>query len=53
MKAESPALKLGFKNFPLDRFGALKPEFKNEVAKIQRKYKTSLSGNAAYPPINP
>jgi hypothetical protein len=28
VKPESPALRLGFKNFPMDRFGVIKPEFK-------------------------
>ena len=28
VKKDSPALKLGFKNFPMDQFGVLKPELK-------------------------
>jgi hypothetical protein len=28
VKEDSPALKLGFKNFPMDQFGVLKPELK-------------------------
>ena len=27
VRPNSPALKLGFKNFPMDQFGTLKPEF--------------------------
>jgi hypothetical protein len=32
----SPALALGFRNFPMDRFGVLKPAFQREVAKARR-----------------
>ena len=33
VKFDSPAIKLGFKNFPMNRFGVLKPEFQIEAAK--------------------
>ncbi len=35
---DSPALKLGFKNFPMDNFGVRKPEFKKIAAEAHRKY---------------
>lgn len=34
----SPALKLGFRNFPMDRFGVLKPAFRQEVAQMPRTF---------------
>ncbi len=34
----SPALKLGFRNFPMDRFGVLKPAFRREVAQEPRAF---------------
>lgn len=33
LREDSPALKLGFQNFPMDQFGVMKPEFK-AIAKI-------------------
>jgi len=35
VKPESPALKLGFKNFPMDQFGVQKPEFIKMVENTQ------------------
>jgi len=34
----SPALRLGFRNFPMDRFGVLKPAFRQEVAQVARTF---------------
>lgn len=34
----SPALKLGFRNFPMDRFGVLKPAFQREAAQEPRAF---------------
>ena len=39
VKPESAALTVGFKNFPMDRFGVLKPRFQAEVRKVPRKYR--------------
>lgn len=39
VKPGSPALKLGFKNFPMNQFGALKPAFQIEVARESRKFR--------------
>jgi len=36
VRPNSPALKLGFKNFPMDNFGVLKPEFQAEAKKEHR-----------------
>ncbi len=38
VKPDSPAIKLGFKNFPMNRFGVLKPEFQIEAAKESRAF---------------
>jgi hypothetical protein len=35
---DSPALKLGFKNFPMDNFGVLKPEFRKIAEAAHRTY---------------
>jgi hypothetical protein len=35
---DSPALKLGFKNFPMDNFGVRKPQFKKIADEAHRKY---------------
>jgi len=35
VKPNSPALKLGFKNFPMDKFGVIKPEYKAEAEQAQ------------------
>jgi len=35
---DSPALALGFQNFPVDRFGVRKPEFQAEVAGVDRSF---------------
>jgi len=35
---DSPALKLGFKNFTMDQFGVRKPEFKRIAAEAHKKY---------------
>ena len=34
VKPESPALKLGFKNFPMDQFGVISPELKRKAEKV-------------------
>ena len=34
VKADSPALKLGFKNFPMDKFGTQKKEFQPVIEKV-------------------
>jgi hypothetical protein len=34
VKPESPALKLGFKNFPVDQFGVVSPELKSLAEKV-------------------
>jgi hypothetical protein len=39
VRAESPALKLGFKNFPMNKFGVLKPAFQLEASKAPRKFR--------------
>ena len=39
VKAASPALDLGFKNFPMDQFGTQKVDYKEIVAKVHRKYR--------------
>lgn len=36
VKDESPAIKLGFKNFPMDRFGTQKKEFQPIIRRITR-----------------
>ncbi|MBN2328978.1 MAG: right-handed parallel beta-helix repeat-containing protein, partial [Candidatus Omnitrophica bacterium] len=36
VQPDSPALKLGFKNFPMDQFGASKPEFQRKAALAPR-----------------
>jgi len=38
VKPDSPALKLGFKNFPMDNFGVLKPEFRTEAEEGHRLF---------------
>ena len=38
VKPESPALKLGFENFPMNRFGTSKPEFQAIAATADRAY---------------
>lgn len=38
VKPDSPALKLGFKNFPMNRFGVLKRSFQHEVTKEPRRF---------------
>jgi parallel beta helix pectate lyase-like protein len=38
VKPASPALKLGFENFPMDEFGVTKPEFQAEVARVERSF---------------
>ena len=37
VRAGSPALKLGFKNFPMDTFGVLKPAFRAEAERGHRE----------------
>jgi hypothetical protein len=39
VKPNSPTLKLGFKNLPMDQFGAQKPEYRAIAAKVKRKYR--------------
>lgn len=38
VKAGSPALKLGFQNFPMDNFGVDKPEFVKEASQADRTF---------------
>ena len=38
VRPESPALKLGFKNFPMDNFGVLKPRFRAEAEEGRRLF---------------
>ena len=38
VQPNSPALKLGFKNFPMDNFGVLKPEFQAEAEEGHRLF---------------
>jgi hypothetical protein len=38
VRPDSPALKLGFKNFPMDNFGVLKPEFRDEAKEGHRRF---------------
>jgi len=35
---DSPAIQLGFENFPMDQFGVYKPEFVKELANIERAF---------------
>ena len=39
VKPASPALYLGFKNFPMNQFGTQKADYKEIVAKVRRKYR--------------
>ncbi len=39
----SPALKLGFENFPMDRFGVTKPKLRAEVARVERSFVPSVA----------
>ena len=38
VQPNSPALALGFKNFPMDNFGVLKPEFRTEAEEGHRRF---------------
>ncbi|MGC9327499.1 MAG: right-handed parallel beta-helix repeat-containing protein [Candidatus Hinthialibacter sp.] len=38
VQPDSPALQLGFKNFPMDQFGVSKPEFQRKAALAPRTY---------------
>jgi len=38
VQPNSPALELGFKNFPMDNFGVLKPEFQKEAEEGHRRF---------------
>lgn len=38
VRPNSPALALGFKNFPMDNFGVLKPEFRSEAEEGHRRF---------------
>jgi len=44
---ESPALRLGFKNFVMNRFGVLKPAFQREAAREQRHFKPAPTESEA------
>jgi len=44
---DSPALELGFKNFPMDQFGVRKPPFQREAAREPRRFKPALTQPAA------
>uniref|UniRef100_UPI0032174330 PDZ domain-containing protein n=1 Tax=uncultured Draconibacterium sp. TaxID=1573823 RepID=UPI0032174330 len=43
LKENSPAFKIGFKEFPLDNFGVTKPEFQKEAEAAYKKYAPSLN----------
>ncbi len=43
VKEGSPALRLGFRNFPMDQFGVLKPAFQREAAKEPRAFAVAAS----------
>ena len=45
VRPESPALKLGFQNFAMDRFGVMKPEFQAEVAGVERSFVPTVAGS--------
>ena len=49
VKPESPARKLGFKNFAMTSFGVEKAAFKREVAKEPRKYGLTAAGTGSKP----
>lgn len=53
VKPESPALKLGFENFPMDQFGVLKPEFQSEIAKVERKFQPAPAKTKSTSQRNP
>jgi len=38
VREDSPALKLGFRNFSMDRFGVLKPAFRAEASREPRSF---------------
>lgn len=42
VRPNSPALKLGFKNFPMDNFGVLKPEFRAEAQEGHRRFDQTI-----------
>ncbi len=50
VKADSPALKLGFENFPMDRFGVLKAEFQSEAARETRAFKPAATVRSGQSP---
>jgi len=43
VRPNSPALKLGFKNFAMDNFGVLKPEFRAEAEEGHRRFDQTRS----------
>jgi len=43
VRPNSPALKLGFKNFPMDNFGVLKPDFRAEAEEEHRLFDQTKS----------
>jgi hypothetical protein len=45
---DSPALQLGFKNFPMNQFGVTKPEFQHMVASIPRTFTPAPTESAAH-----
>ena len=47
VKPESPVLKLGFQNFPMNRFGVLKPALQREAAKEIIKNLIGAGGKSA------
>ena len=47
VQAESPALRLGFKNFVMNRFGVLKPAFQLEATREQRRFKPAPTESKA------
>jgi len=42
VRPDSPALKLGFKNFPMDNFGVLKPKFRAEAKEEHRRFDQAI-----------
>lgn len=48
VKPDSPALKLGFKNFEMGNWGVTKPDFKEIVATVERDYNYRRDYNRAF-----
>jgi hypothetical protein len=43
VQPESPALALGFNNFPMNQFGVVKASFRDEVSRVERTWGTPVS----------